>query len=185
VIASTQSNDLPFLFGYGAPLTHPEPLGRPIRIENESIVMTKEIPKNAQDNKLKEFGFQPGETVYPFRPDTNLPRELGTALVGSTYDEPTVVHIEVHEDLAFNVVVDMIRAVYEPYRFSTGDRPLGCWRRPNLYAEGWLMKSGFDPYPEIIHVRMYLDYLSAESGDGYVQRVPDSYDSDDEIVLFS
>ncbi|NKY27734.1 hypothetical protein [Nocardia gamkensis] len=148
-------------------------------------MVDESVSEDPQQVKLKEFGFDASETVYPFRPEADLPKRLSAALVGSLYDEPVSVRIVVHEDLAFNVVASSIRVVYEPHRFTTDDYPLGCWRRPNLYVEGWLLKSGFDPYAEIVRVRLYLDYISEESGDGYIQRLSDNPDPGSTITVFN
>jgi hypothetical protein len=138
----------------------------------------------SNDNWLKSFGFEAGETVLHFTPNFTV-AELREAHYGSTYDDPKPLRLTIGEDFVLPVVVEMTRAVYEAMDNGVYDfisRNLGCYRYPSWYGEGWLFKSGFDPYREVVRVRFYLvTDLGGMFEDGYVQRIPDTPDPDGDI----
>jgi hypothetical protein len=130
---------------------------------------------------LKGRGFEAGESVIRFVPEFDV-AQLRDAHYGSTYNEPKPLRIELAKDLVLQVVVEMSRAVYGSVtsEFQT-QNPFGCYRFPDWYVEGWLLKSGFDPYDEVVHVRLYLGAGMPGFQEGYIQRIPEEPDVEGRI----
>lgn len=138
------------------------------------------------DRDFKALGFQPGESVQRFDPTPSVTKEaLKASLLDSTYDEPVVLSIKVDTDIALKVVVDLVKPCFQAHIIRNEDSPLGCWQLPDVYFEGWLLKSGFDPYREVVRVRAILQTQSIDGSfsDGYIQRIPVNPDPDGPLTF--
>lgn len=95
---------------------------------------------------------QPG-FVYEFKPEftaADLRRFMDT-----TYDEPLILPADIDDDAGrVQIVAAQVRAVFT--HFQGPDYPTGCYKYPDWEIIGWLPKSGFDPYPEVIWVRLVV-----------------------------
>lgn len=131
--------------------------------------------RQATSDSYKAHGFEPGEAVHEFAISFTK-EELERSLFGSTYSNPSVIQVNLDDyDVHLAVVVTMAKQVYTEHTQLLTDAPLGCFERPEWYLEGWLLKSGFDPYPEVVRVRAYLQVSSDGGWDlGYIQRIPTS-----------
>ena len=76
--------------------------------------------------------------------------ELKESLFGSTYSASKSVVVHINEGVSIPVVVTTARAAYEPFPAAEG--AVGCFEHPDYEFEGWVVKSGFDPYPEVVRV---------------------------------
>jgi hypothetical protein len=125
-----------------------------------------------QDDSLKERGFEAGEPVLSFDPSFTLD-DLKEAHYGSTYADPKPLRIEFTTDIVVQMVVGMSRAVYIAFEEFSDASYFGSYKRPDWYVEGWLARSGFDPYSEIVRVRLYLrTEPSGKFGGSHFQRIP-------------
>lgn len=135
--------------------------------------------------KLKEQGFESGEPIYTFSPDFTV-EDIKASLFDSRYTNPKPLVVGLAEDVHLQVVASLVKPVYGALVTLPGSKPLGCYEAPDWYVEGWLLKSGFDPYPEIVRVRMYLT-VPSDGGDlgdvAHIQRIPDSPASDGEMYV--
>ena len=131
---------------------------------------------------FKSYGFEAGEPVLYFIPKFTL-TDLQEAHYGSTYHEPMPLTIEFADDFVLRVVVQMTRAVYRPIDDEIESlNPHGCYKHPEWYGEGWLLKSGFDPYAEVVRVRFRLSTtLDGKFEEGFIQRIPKDPDPDGHI----
>lgn len=132
---------------------------------------------------LKRSGFEAGESVFSFIPCFTL-EDVREAQFRNTYDEPKPVRIGLSDSIVFNVVVQLVKSVFVGVKYSNTDNPLGCYKYPDWYIEGWLLKSGFDPYDEIVRIRMYVRVNSGgEFENAFIQRIPKNSDPEGVIEL--
>lgn len=129
----------------------------------------------------RQLGLEAGETVYNFLPGFNLD-EVKAALFGSTYSSPQTLEVKLGEGSpTLRVVVASVTAFYLPHAAHVGDSPVGVHHdEPNYRIEGWLTKSGFDPYNEVVRVRIVLDWDGREF-EGRFQRIPENPDPNGEF----
>jgi hypothetical protein len=130
--------------------------------------------------RLKRLGFEAGESVHEFIPDFSIDT-LKESLFESTYSHPKALNIRPNDEAAavLPVVLTAVRQIYLPYLNRRDDHPLGCYEYPEWQADGWLLKSGFDPYGEVVTVRLYIQTTDDGSlATGYIQRVPATPDPD-------
>lgn len=146
--------------------------------------MEEQAPGSGVPDNFKAKGFESGETVFEVSSELSL-EDVKEALFGSTYADPKTIRIEVHNGkVVFDVVIDTAIQKYHPHQDYIGDSPLGCWKYPGWYIEGWLLKSGFDPYSKTVRVRMYLDADSdGDYTEAYIQRIPKDPDPNGAIRL--
>ena len=94
--------------------------------------------------------------------------KLRESLFGSTYNNPIPVLAELGR-VSLSVIPTSFSVVYEEFGPSEGESPaLGCYDRPNYVYEGWLLKSGFDPYGEVVRVRIRVVTQSSDGAVGAV-----------------
>ena len=137
------------------------------------------------DADYKAMGFEAGESIHQFTPRFSK-QELRAALFDSTYNGPIALAIETDGSVHLKVIVALVKTVYIPNVVALNDSPLGCWQLPDFYLEGWLLKSGFDPYNEVVQVRAILRTQDSDDGSfdvGYIQRVPASPNPDGPLVF--
>jgi hypothetical protein len=146
-----------------------------------------EKEQNASSRNADDFhrnlGFEAGETVYTFTPAFTVD-DVKDALFLGTYSNPRPLEIQLEEARpTLRVVVQSVTQVYTPFVIHPGDHPLGSYSEsPNWKIEGWLMKSGFDPYAEVVRIRIVLpEGLPAEA---FLQRIPTNPQPDGEIKTF-
>lgn len=127
--------------------------------------------QRAASDRHKARGFVAGESVHEFTIGFSK-EELQQSLFESTYSNPIAIRVELEDcDIHLEVVVTIAKQVYTEYTNLVTDGPLGCFEEPEWYLEGWVRKSGFDPYSEVIRVRAYL---LRELISGYIQRIATS-----------
>jgi hypothetical protein len=114
-------------------------------------------------NLLKKFGFDPGVPVYDFTRIAFGVDRLKEALFDSTFEHPiTLPFLEADADPASPIgvnlamVVETAQAYYAPHEPCLDGIPIGCWENPEFYLRGFAYKSGFDPYPEVVRMHVYL-----------------------------
>ncbi len=102
------------------------------------------------------WGFEPGESIYTGEEPAFGVMEI-LASLGSTYDDVKTIRL-VREDMqiGLNVVVTKAEVRYYPIRYSLSDSPSGSYRHPDWYLEGWIPKSGFDQFSEVVRLRIYV-----------------------------
>lgn len=130
----------------------------------------------------KLLGIEPGETVFIIKPSFTLD-DVKEALFGSTYTSPRTITVVLGVPL--QVVLTGTRQVYNSFEYRSKDKPVGVqYNVPHWVFDGWLLKSGFDPYEEVVRVRLVFQ---ADSDDGtydiYFQRVPTNPNPEEEIVF--
>jgi hypothetical protein len=127
--------------------------------------------RSDMSERLVALGFDPGIPVHEVEDlDFDLDA-VKRALFESTYQNPITLPFRFRSDippyladLELRMVVSAVQAYYEPYAPIVGmSRPLGCWSPPEWYVRGFLYKSGFDPYPEIVQMHVYLRTDGSES----------------------
>lgn len=126
--------------------------------------------RQAASDRHKARGFVAGESVHEFRIGFTK-EELHQSLFESTYSNPSFIRVELEPYTNLDVIVTMAKQVYTEYTHHVSDSPLGCFDEPEWYLEGWVRKSGFDPYSEVVRVRAYL---LREMITGYIQRITTS-----------
>jgi hypothetical protein len=111
--------------------------------------------------KLKLLGFDHSCPVYEISLDFE-PSLLQEALFRSTYTKPILLPLEIDErtehfpfDWGVPMVVESVQAVYLPYAVGIGETPTGCYERPEWFVRGFLYKSGFDPYLQVVRMNLY------------------------------
>ncbi|ARP71752.1 hypothetical protein LK07_20575 [Streptomyces pluripotens] len=126
---------------------------------------------------FRGYGFEAGETIFIFTPGFSL-EDLKNAQFGNTYADPLPIRIGLSASITFDVVVQTTTSVFVGVDHDGGDTPLGCFKHPDWYVEGWLMKSGFDPYEEARRVRLYLRAAGDNPNptEGFIQVVPKNPD---------
>jgi hypothetical protein len=125
--------------------------------------------------------------VHEIVPDFSI-NDLKEALFSGTYSAPVTLRIHgFDENVSMTVVVQSVTKVFEAYRKPGSSGPLGCYELPAYRFEGWLLKSGFDPYPELVRIRCFVE--TDESGTnfvtGYIQRIPTSPDANGTVEIAS
>jgi len=114
--------------------------------------------------RLIAFGFDPGIPVYEIdKPDFEVD-DLKRAVFESTYRKPVTLRFQSDKDefmetpLAegLHMVVELVRVFYAPSEPFVGSGLVGCYNEPEWYVRGFLYKSGFDPYPEVLLMHAYL-----------------------------
>jgi hypothetical protein len=96
--------------------------------------------------------------------------DVKAALFDSTYSDPNYLEFKLDDHgSTMRVAVEAVRAVYTTY-----NEGLGCFQTPDWMVYGWLPKSGYDPYPDIVRVRCFLsmDKDDIHISEAEVQRVP-------------
>jgi hypothetical protein len=87
--------------------------------------------------------------------------QLIESLTKSTYLNPVTVDLEINEDnegrVMLKAVVTHVQAVYVGVAAMKGHSPVGCYAHPDYHFEGWLLKSGYDPYGGVVRVRGQLN----------------------------
>lgn len=132
---------------------------------------------------LKRRGFEPGESVHRFRPEFEL-GDLQESLFGSTYSLPRHLEMNIGGGVGMlRVVVDCVKQFYLPHAHCVDDKPLGCYDYPEWYIEGWLLKSGFDPYGEVVRVRMFVQTVAGAFDTALIQRIPANPDPDGLVLV--
>jgi hypothetical protein len=121
-------------------------------------------------NKLKLLGFDPSCPVYEISLDFE-PSLLEEALFQSTYKKPILLPLEIIErtehfplDWDVPMVVESVQAVYLPYAVGVGETPTGCYERPEWFVRGFLYKSGFDPYLQVVRINLYCQTQANDDG---------------------
>jgi hypothetical protein len=94
------------------------------------------------------------------------------SLTQSTYNHPKYIELELVDiDVIFRIVITTLKSVFLNHDEDEA-KPFGCWEYPEWYAEGWILKSGFDPYGKAVRVRMYIEQPGGGSIDCiWVQRI--------------
>ncbi|MGH8542061.1 MAG: hypothetical protein ACREX3_00090 [Gammaproteobacteria bacterium] len=136
------------------------------------------LSDDEQQSELKLMGFEAGETVH-YAEDQRFTLDDVQRSLFSRYSAPHPLVIRIDDCIGvMRIVVTSATSVYEAYTERTDDGPLGCLEYPSWKLEGWLMKSGFDPYSEVIRVRMYLksQMTDQEFSGVYIQRIPTNPD---------
>lgn len=137
-------------------------------------------------DRLRGRGFEPGESIYEFANCFTL-EELQKSLFASTYGEVFPVHLRNTDlDLDLPIVAAKVEARYNPSLYRTEDSPTGCYRHPDWYVEGWVIKSGFDPFDEVVRVRIYInaDIKTGALDDTFLwQVIPKDPRPDDKFVM--
>jgi hypothetical protein len=122
---------------------------------------------------LKALGFDPGIPVYDLSKVEFGPDRVKEALFQSTLHRPVLLHFS--EDDAdpstplgvdLSMVVESVQVYYAPREPRLDGKPIGCWEDPEFYLRGFAYKSGFDPYPEVIRMHVYLRVASGSGFDG-------------------
>ncbi len=134
-----------------------------------------------KSDELKLFGFESGEPVY-YIEEVEFTLEDVKQSLFSTYSEPYTLPLSLGRNTGLlQVVVTSVTSSYVGLTNQTTDSTLGCWEHPDWKLEGWLVKSGFDPYKEVVRVRIYL--TSEPDGTGIdalrIQRIPSSPDPEE------
>lgn len=131
------------------PGTEPQP---------EARILENEVdPESSYGQSLSLRGFEPGETVYEFYECFSL-EDLQQSLFGSSYDKPITVPLKSKEmTVALEIVITMLGVRYPQFAYARNDSPAGSYQFPDWYAEGWILKSGFDQFDDITRVRMHID----------------------------
>lgn len=105
---------------------------------------------------LRAKGFEPGEPVHEYH-GCFTKEQLQDSLFGSTYSTVVPVHLSTDDDtVRIPVVITHAQARYEPYAPVIGATPAGSYEQPDWYLEGWVVKSGFDAFDGITHVRIHV-----------------------------
>jgi hypothetical protein len=105
----------------------------------------------SDDERLVHYGlFLPDQPTWACGVEFTLD-DVKAALFESTYSNPKYLVFKLDDENTMRVAVEAVRAVY-----STYERGLGCFERPDWMIYGWLPKSGYDPHPDIVRVRCYL-----------------------------
>lgn len=123
---------------------------------------------------FEQRGLEQGAHIHEFMPEFTLD-DLKSALFASTYSAPQPLPVNLDDAAAtLRVVVVSVTQIYIARTVEVTDGPLGCYEHPSWRIEGWLMKSGFDPYDEVVRVRIVIDTKEAldEWDQAYIQRVP-------------
>src|SRR5580765_5316642 len=108
------------------------------------------------ERDLRMKGFEPGEPVYVDDAELFYREDLMRSLC-STYDEMTTVAVGTGDGRTLvKVVVGKVEARYQPVQEMIWDKPAGCHKYPDWYFEGWVPRSGFDPFREITRIRGYI-----------------------------
>lgn len=105
----------------------------------------------------RSWGFEPGESIYSsgVTPEFEVTDIL--ASLGSTYDDVKTINlVEPSMQIDLNVVITKAEVRYHPIRYSLSDSPSGSYRHPDWYLEGWIPKSGFDQFSEVVRLRIYV-----------------------------
>jgi hypothetical protein len=92
--------------------------------------------------------------------------QIKRALFESTYRKPVILPFYVGSrdprdiggpGVELFMVVELVQAYYAPYAPHTNQKlPIGCFDTPEWYLRGFLYKSGFDVYPEVIRIHAYI-----------------------------
>jgi hypothetical protein len=138
-------------------------------------------------DKLKGMGFDPGIPVY----EVTVPfteKDIKAALFKSSYASPKILSFRIDhgggDSWDVPMVVELVQAIYTPYRVGKVDRPLGCWPYPEWHIRGFLFKSPFDPYNEVIRVHALVQKNSPDELDmAYIQVVREPSDASSETRL--
>lgn len=132
--------------------------------EGQTPADTRPLPEEISE-RLKGLGFEPGIPVHEIdKVDFDF-GHVKDALFGSTYRQPITVTFrsdkEALEETPIGVglpmVVELVQAIYVPLEPSVGSGHFGCTNVPDWYLRGFLYKSGYDPYSEIIRMHAYLE----------------------------
>jgi hypothetical protein len=129
------------------------------------------LPPELSD-RLKACGFDPG---IPVDEITSVDFDLDhvkRALFDGTYQQPVQVTFRSDKErlqetpigVGLPMVVELVQAVYVPLEPHAGSGLFGCINTPDWYLGGFLYKSGYDPYPEIIRMHAYLEVDSSSDG---------------------
>ena len=121
------------------------------------------------DERLVHFGlFLPDQPTWACDVDFTFD-DVKAALFESTYSNPKYLEFKLDDHgSTMRVAVEAVRAVYVTYESG-----LGCFKRPDWMIYGWLPKSGYDPHPDIVRVRCYLQAETNNRFEGAeVQHVP-------------
>jgi hypothetical protein len=132
-------------------------------------------PARRDSDRLKTLGFEPGIPVYLVEDVAFDLVRVRQALFESTYNSPITVVFQDSRDVmseepighGLPMVVELMQAVYVPAEAHVGSGVLGCHNTPDWYVRGFLYKSGFDPYPEVIPMHAYLE-IADQDGSGKV-----------------
>jgi hypothetical protein len=121
------------------------------------------MSSHAEDDgsaRLAQMGFQPGEAIHDWvidEPDKLLDR-IQESLFTSTYSRIVPIHLtNADKSTRIPVVVVKAEARYDAFGFVLGSTPVGDWEVPGWYLEGWVVKSGFDIFEDIVRVRIVWD----------------------------
>lgn len=139
--------------------------------------------QEAVSERFKSLGFEAGEALHEFDPKFTM-EDLQKSLFGSTYSRPHTLPVDLEDcDVHLQVVVTMAKQIYTENTYLRTDSPLGCFDKPEWYIEGWLVKSGFDPYGEVVRVRALIEVSSDGSWDvSHIQRIPSTPNPGGRIV---
>ena len=145
----------------------------------------------ATDRKLRALGFDPGVPVFSIT--CNVQREqVQQALFESTYGSPIALPLsytdpdETASPWELPMLVELVQALYTPFRIYPDDAPAGCHKYPSWYLRGFLHKSAFDPNPETIRMHVLFD-VDPDEGDietGILQLVRQPVEADPESPYF-
>lgn len=137
--------------------------------------LTEEQPGSTLYAMFKEYGFEPGETVYKIYPHLPL-EELKEAQYGSTYTDPKTLRIKLSEDEAFNVIVQTVSILF--IEDVDGNHESGYFLYPNWLVEGWILTSALNRTGDAMRFRMCLEgFVGGKTiSEGWFQRVPKNSD---------
>ena len=82
--------------------------------------------------------------------------ELIASLTTSTYTEPVAAYLVIDDGsglIRLKAAITTLRIVFVRARDNDDQVPAGCYPCPDYHFEGWLLKSGYDPYRAVILVR--------------------------------
>src|SRR3990167_5876387 len=125
------------------------------------------ILRLGESNDLPRRSDLPRSEQYQVKDPPDI-EELKRSLFESTYSHPITVTIKTVEDnLEFQIVVTSIRSKFVQTGYIGSS--LTCHETPDWDFRGWIPKSGFDPFGEVIWVK--LDLFN-EGTEAFIERIP-------------
>jgi hypothetical protein len=121
----------------------------------DSPASHKRALSDEADAQFRQRGFEPGEPLHEFY-DCFYVKDALASMTESTYSTPIPARLRSEDDdVDIPVIVTRADVQYQPFASGAGETPTGCHRRPDWYFEGWVMRSGFDPFEHITRVRVF------------------------------
>jgi len=133
--------------------------------------------------RLRRYGFESGEPVHEFYLCFTVADALAS-MTESSYSNPIPVRLTSDEhDVNIPVIVTRADVRYQPFVDRLDETPPGCHERPDWYFEGWVLKSGFDPFDHITRVRVFRQGGDTSAATVFWQVIPKDPDPDAPLLL--